>query len=159
MNDRLIFEKAFEKAQEITGLRQKDVAAKLGVTPSSLSPYANGKKDPGLKLVSKVASVFNFSLVEFLNLGQSLADGDIPGQRGETDAKMGSDREIELLRKLEIANDEARQWRLKAEELEKGFQQNASSGTDAMETALNAKIPVGLSTTELSSMGGQSNKD
>lgn len=50
------------------------------------------------------------------------------------------------MRKLEIANDEARKWRLRAEDLERGL--GRSSGTTAMGTALNVRTQAGLSSTE-----------
>lgn len=74
IDERLSFKSSFERACQVTGLKQKDVAARMGIAPPSISPYANGKKDPGLNFVAKVAAAFGFDLVGFLALPQTKDD-------------------------------------------------------------------------------------
>jgi transcriptional regulator with XRE-family HTH domain len=66
----IIFVNALKKALKIRGLTQKALAAKINIEPSSLNPYAVGKKDPGLKYMLRVAAALDYSLVDFLSLGE-----------------------------------------------------------------------------------------
>jgi len=65
-----IFTRAMKKALKIRGLTQKLVAAKMGIQPAALSPYAIGKKEPGLKYMQRVAAALDYPLAEFLSLGE-----------------------------------------------------------------------------------------
>ena len=70
LNDSLIFVRAFKKTRKARGLTQKAVAAKMGITPPGLNPYAKGKIDPGFSIVLKVAEACGYHIVDFLALGR-----------------------------------------------------------------------------------------
>lgn len=70
VNSDNIYIRSFKKAQEITGLMQKDIAEKMGVNPSAISQYASGLRDPGLKFMERVAEAFGYDVVDFLALGR-----------------------------------------------------------------------------------------
>ena len=69
-----IFLRAYKKASEITGLKQKEIAAIMNVRPSSINVYATGKTDPGLAVVIKIAAAFGYDVVDFLALGRDSDD-------------------------------------------------------------------------------------
>ncbi len=88
----LIFVNAMKKAFEISGENQSTIAIKSGISKTNLSKYMNGKTEPGLAIVSKIANCFGLDIVDFLALGR----GDEPAQaikiekevkKGDTDWK------------------------------------------------------------------------
>jgi transcriptional regulator with XRE-family HTH domain len=42
-----------------SGLKQKDIATKLGVTPNYISLVENGSREPSISLLKKLATIFD----------------------------------------------------------------------------------------------------
>ena len=61
------FSKNFKEERKRLGLRQKDLAQKIGVTVKTIQNYEKGLTLPSLKLMEKIALVFNVSLEKFTN--------------------------------------------------------------------------------------------
>ena len=55
-------------AVEETGISQKELASKIGVSPSRISDYVNGKSEPSLKIASKLCSTLNIPPAAMLGL-------------------------------------------------------------------------------------------
>ena len=56
-----------KKERKRLGLRQKDLAEKIGVTVKTIQNYEKGLTLPSLKLMEKIALVFDVSLEKFTN--------------------------------------------------------------------------------------------
>ena len=50
------------EARERAGLTQAELAARSGVAQSTISAYESGKRDPGLKVLSKLLDASGFGL-------------------------------------------------------------------------------------------------
>ena len=126
------------------GITQTQLSKVTGIRQPSISDYSQGISAPSFENLVKIVEAFGLTLAQFFSL-ESVSDSPLamPGKPAKDVISQG-DRELELLRKLEVANDEARKWRLKAEELKRG----RSSDTDATETAFDAETPAGSSITE-----------
>lgn len=61
------FSENFKKERKRLGLRQKDLADKIGVTVKTIQNYEKGLTLPSLKIIEKIALVFNLSLEKFTN--------------------------------------------------------------------------------------------
>ena len=61
------FSRNFKKERKRLGLRQKDLAEKIGVTVKTIQNYEKGLTLPSLKLMEKIALVFDVSLEKFTN--------------------------------------------------------------------------------------------
>lgn len=61
------FSRNLKKERKRLGLRQKDLAEKIGVTVKTIQNYEKGLTLPSLKLMEKVALVFDVSLEKFTN--------------------------------------------------------------------------------------------
>lgn len=48
--------------REKSGMQQKELAAKLGISPNTLSQYENNKREPGVDIVSAIAKLFGVSI-------------------------------------------------------------------------------------------------
>ena len=51
--------------REKTGLKQKELAKILGILPSALSMYEQGKREPSISTIQKLSNHFNMSLSQF----------------------------------------------------------------------------------------------
>ena len=60
--------KAFRDACEQAGTTKKAIAARLGVTPTTMSSLLSGRSTPSMKLLAKMVEVFGGSLVDFLDM-------------------------------------------------------------------------------------------
>lgn len=58
---REIFPQNLQKIMDDKGLRQKDIAAILGVTPAAINDWVNGKKYPRVDKIEALASYFGIS--------------------------------------------------------------------------------------------------
>ena len=58
-----------KEARQAAGISQRDLAARLGISPPTLSGYENGSHDPKSDLLSEIADICDVS-VDFL-LGRS----------------------------------------------------------------------------------------
>lgn len=65
-----IFLRAYKKASEITGLKQKEIAEVMGVSPGAINVYVRGRREPSLAAVIKIAAAFGYDIVDFLALGR-----------------------------------------------------------------------------------------
>lgn len=61
------FSRNLKKERKRLGLRQKDLAEKIGVTVKTIQNYEKGLTLPSLKLMEKIALVFDVSLEKFTN--------------------------------------------------------------------------------------------
>ena len=61
------FSRNLKKERKRLGLRQKDLAEKIGVTVKTIQKYEKGLTLPSLKLMEKIALVFDVSLEKFTN--------------------------------------------------------------------------------------------
>lgn len=61
------FSRNFKKERKRLALRQKDLAEKIGVTVKTIQNYEKGLTLPSLKLMEKIALVFDVSLEKFTN--------------------------------------------------------------------------------------------
>lgn len=59
---------AFRQACERSGKKKKDIAADLGVTPTTMSSLLNGRSTPSLKSLTKMVDVFGGRLADFLDM-------------------------------------------------------------------------------------------
>lgn len=59
---------AFRRACERSGKKKKDIAADLGVTPTTLSSLLSGRSTPSLKSLTKMVDVFGGELADFLDM-------------------------------------------------------------------------------------------
>ncbi|MFN8073601.1 MAG: helix-turn-helix transcriptional regulator [Mycobacterium sp.] len=57
---------AFERVCDKSGLTRKEIAARLGVTPTSMSNMTSGRTTPSLKLLSRIVEVFGGELSDYL---------------------------------------------------------------------------------------------
>lgn len=55
--------------REQSGLKAKDVAAKLGVTRSTLWHYEKGKRKPTFEMMVKLAQLYGVSVADFVDEG------------------------------------------------------------------------------------------
>ena len=106
------FFQAFEACCAERSLKQKEIAEIIGISENDLSRYKNAKRGMKEDLKAKVANYFGYELLDFLILGRNVLEGKAIDAVAHTKIEIQSDREMELLRKLEVANDEARKWRL-----------------------------------------------
>lgn len=61
------FSRNLKQERKRLGLRQKDLAEKIGVTVKTIQNYEKGLTLPSLKLMEKIALVFDVSLEKFTN--------------------------------------------------------------------------------------------
>lgn len=61
------------------GLLQKDVAKKLGITASAYGYYEQGKREPTIEIINKLASIFGVT-TDYL-----LGNTDSPGENNKLD--------------------------------------------------------------------------
>lgn len=54
------------KCRRESGLTQEEVAERLGVTPDYVSKVENAQKHPSLKLLDKLATLYNMEMSEFI---------------------------------------------------------------------------------------------
>ena len=58
--------KNIRKCRRENGMTQEDVAEKLGVTPDYVSKVENAQKHPSLKLLDRLAILYNMDMSEFI---------------------------------------------------------------------------------------------
>jgi transcriptional regulator with XRE-family HTH domain len=62
MTDREIFQKNFQRLLSESGLLQKEVAEKLGVTPATVNVWLHGKAYPRVDVMEKLSIIFGVTL-------------------------------------------------------------------------------------------------
>jgi len=84
MNDEELFElgRRLKAIQEELGLKQKEFAAGLGITPSYLSEIEKDKKKPGYKLLKRLYEKYNVSLNWLIAEDGEMFCGGIEGGKG-----------------------------------------------------------------------------
>lgn len=55
------------------GMNQKALAKKLRISPSAVGMYEQGRREPSLEILAKMAEIFNVS-IDFLVTGKPLTD-------------------------------------------------------------------------------------
>lgn len=70
MGDR--FNENLKAAREALGLSQKEVAERVGVANSTYSLYENGKREPNVQTIKKIANVLNVSADRLLGLSEDI---------------------------------------------------------------------------------------
>lgn len=77
-----------KEARQIAGISQKDLAAKMGISPGTLSGYESGLHDPKSDSLSKIADICGVS-VDFL-LGRTPKEILVP-PKGDTRREVSVD--------------------------------------------------------------------
>ena len=103
-----IFTVAFASALKRYNLKKADIAKKTGIQASRIGEYAHGQMEPGLDIIKRIANAFGLSLSEFF-----ASEEDI---KHKNETNISSERELELLRKLETANDEIKKMQAEKRE-------------------------------------------
>lgn len=57
-----------KEARALTGLKQKEMANKLGLSPSAYSNYENGYSEPSVDLIKEVCYIAQITVNEFLKI-------------------------------------------------------------------------------------------
>ena len=71
MNSRyLAFAQNLELALHARGMSQKELASKSGITPSAISRYLSGERDPGLSCLARIVRVLGVSADSLLGLSE-----------------------------------------------------------------------------------------
>lgn len=65
------FGKSIKHALIERDLKAKDLADKLGVSPSYISSLSNNKRSPSLNTVLRFSNALNYKLSDFISLGES----------------------------------------------------------------------------------------
>jgi transcriptional regulator with XRE-family HTH domain len=116
-----IFTLAFGRAVKLSSLTKKQVAEKTGIFAGRISEYALGKTDPSFANILKIANCFGYGLTEFFALGEHQPPTEPP--------VLSTEREIELLRKIEDLSALLGKKDRRIEELEKRLAEaEAASG-------------------------------
>lgn len=61
-----------KKLRESKGLTQKQLAYKIGVSAVTITRYENNDREPNIKILNKLSTVFNISIDSLINEDQSL---------------------------------------------------------------------------------------
>ena len=61
-----------KKLRKEKGLQQKQIAIELGIDQSNYNKIENGKREPSLDLLNKLAGLFGVSVDDILNPGKEL---------------------------------------------------------------------------------------
>ena len=67
--------KIIKKIREQKGMLQKQVAAELNIGTTNYNKMENGNREPSVKELQKLASLFDMTVDQILNF-----DGDLPGE-------------------------------------------------------------------------------
>lgn len=70
MSESTIFAKRMKETREQSGLKQKELAEKVGVTPQTISAYEKGGKTPTLDNASAIAKELGVSLDWLCGIGE-----------------------------------------------------------------------------------------
>ncbi len=153
------FKAALNRQVAALGKTQLEAALKLQVAPGTLNNLL--KKGASAAMMESIADRLGLDLLDLLGEGRAILAGETSaGQSFETRADRKATpnkREIELLRKLEIANDEARTWRLRVEELERKLR--CLSDATAKVVALEGTFLADLNSTAALESGKRSSEE
>ncbi len=61
-----------KKLRKEKGLQQKQIAIELGIDQSNYNKMENGKREPSLEVLNKLAGLFDVSVDDILNPGKDL---------------------------------------------------------------------------------------
>ena len=72
MNIREILRKNLIQLMDIYKVSQKELAEKLGVTPSAVNNWIKGSNSPNIEIVAQICFIFNISISELLDEKEEL---------------------------------------------------------------------------------------
>ena len=80
-------------ARKSAGLKQKELAEKLGLTPTALNYYEKGKRMPSIEILKQISSILNVGMDYLLGLesqeAQPLKDALATGNHTEAQQQLG----------------------------------------------------------------------
>lgn len=68
--------KAIKLMRTASGMKQKEVASKLSITPNYLSLVENGKREPSISFLKKLAALLNVPVALFFLWEQGTVNGN-----------------------------------------------------------------------------------
>ena len=95
------FKDMIKNYRQIMGLSQRELAARLNLSPSTISMYEVGNREPDFETEEKIADFFNVDL-------NTLRGKDTEADPAPAAAPSLSPDRLDLLEKYDVLNDEGR---------------------------------------------------